>query len=180
MHNNNGRIDKLRAAVDGISKPVYMTDLGQIADYYRDKGEKDWKSATARDLVGIAKNRKGEDMSYRNIRRRFEARGGKEGTGGSKKDIAALGQNLPATSHVPTQNTITVTVRGTVGGKYHSPVTATFSGSDAIAFVNEVYSPGSSGTGMNAYQMIWDDYGVDEDLFEDGDYELEVEGVSAS
>lgn len=185
MHNNNGRVDKLRAAIDGVSRPVFATGYGEVKQAYQDKyGSKNWIGKYIESLGLRTPGVKAKDdkpyLAARRSIERFEKGKQSSSTYASGNNVNEASQKLGAISHMPTQNTITVTVRGKVKGKNHCPVHASFSGADAVAFVNEVYNPGSSGLGMNAFEMIWDDYGVDYDLFEEGDYELEVTGVSAA
>jgi hypothetical protein len=193
MHNNNSRVDKLQTAIDGVSRPIFATGYNEVKQSYQDKyGQKSWIGKYVESLglrtVGVKSK---DDKPYLAARRsieRFEKGKQSSSTYADKETADKAGIKLGAILHVPKQNTINIVVHGTTkelrNGKmvdvHHSPIKASFSGSDAVAFVNEVYNPGSSGTGMNAYQMIWDDYGVDYDLFEDGDYELEVGSVSAT
>ncbi|SRR6266516_7676671 len=101
-----------KSAVERVSTPVYLSTKGEVIDYYKDKyGEKKWTHAIASDLYGTVKNRKGEDVSIKNIQRRFQAeRLAKEGR--SSQQYKQLGEKLPSTGRKPTQDSVNFTVTG--------------------------------------------------------------------
>lgn len=171
----------LQAAIDKVSVETYRTSKTDVIEYYKDQhGESGWRSAIARDLVGIVKNKKGEDVSYRNIRRRFEgtrAESAKATKGG--QDYKALGEKLPSLGRTPKGNSITIIITGTQVADRKAKttrdrrITATFTGTDAYQFVN---NPN--------YRDIWLGYAEGNediaDLLEDGEYAIDVGGVSAA
>ncbi len=168
--------ERLENALNAATHPIYMDTSSQVIDYYKDKyGESGWTRKIAEQIQPYTRNRAGTGpMTLPNIMRNFQ--GGR--TPSRQIDFKTLGQELPPVRRElkPGQTSITITVRGDMhqGPKDYDttePITATatFSGNDAIQFINNP-----------SYEDIYDDYGLDGDLHTDGDYEIAVASVSAS
>src|SRR5260221_9933557 len=143
-----------------------MTNPGDIMEYYKDtypgyktnkKGEtvRDkqgnpialWRTKIASGLVGIAKNKKGENMSLSNISRRYQSNR-EQGTASpkSKSEYAALGKKLPPIGQKLRNGEITLTVKGKQdtgkrGGSRERGITVTPQGSSAIGFIRNPNFP---------------------------------------
>jgi hypothetical protein len=109
---------QLDRARDQITNTVFLSTKAEVTEYYKDAyGAKSWTSRIAKDLHGMIKNKKGENMSVANIQRRFQ--GGRELKAATqsktKGEFAALGKTLPPIRTLK-HDTITVTVRGTQKG----------------------------------------------------------------
>jgi hypothetical protein len=170
------RDDLLRNAIESATAPIYATQKSDIVEYYRENYGKNWTVQAALDLSGAAKG----STAYKSAQRHFQ---------GSRLDAVpktakaqaaqaerfkVLGEKLPPIGRQlkEGQTSITVTVKGTqpnntAAGRQRT-IEVTFSGNQATQFINDPQ-----------YASIWDEYGVEPDLFEDGDYEIEVSGVSA-
>lgn len=165
MANDN---NLFREAIERQTVPTYLSRKADIIEHYRDTyGEKTWKSHLAQDMSGSTDKRSKE---YRSAMRHFQGdRLAKEGRDKSRWE--ALGQTLPSTGRVPTNGTLTFTVTGTqhdpYGGLRDRTITWTMKGASAFDFAN---NPN--------WIDFWDDYDVDPDLMEEGDYEMEVGSVA--
>ncbi len=176
-------------AREAHANPVHIKSRSEYIDYYRDTYGKAGTRKAAESLYGSVKNKKGEDVSVKNIMRQFQSRGGKEQKESAKSAevYQEAGKKLPPTSYTPKQNTITVTVNTVqTGGQYRRDshgnskwvsggerprsFTATFSGPDAYAFVN---NPSLRDV---LKKMGYSDKTID--LFEEGEYKLNVTSVS--
>jgi len=175
--------DMLRDAVNAKTTPVFMSSKADVIDYYRDtyKGQRtdkkgnvtyEWKTKLVNDLIGVAKNKKGEDLSRANISRRFQA--GRESTNATAKgkgEYETIGKKLPPTGRTLKGDEITINIRGTQTDKRQHTrprdISITLSGNAAKAFV------------MNpTFDALWDAFGVDlEDITSDG-YEFVISSVS--
>jgi hypothetical protein len=168
-------MEMLRAAVAAKTEAQYMTPA-QTIEHYRERYGAGWTRKISEDLYGLVKNRAGENVSVKNIQRRFQGqRLASAGAGRSaavyqqlaRKEDLTTGRRLPEG-----QSSITITVQGSQkasrrAGPRPRSVTATFSGPAAYDFIN-----------APDYSDIWEDYGVDAGLFDDGDYAIEVASVS--
>lgn len=137
------------------ANPNYINNRADYAEYYKERYGAKGNRMAAESVYGQVKNSKGENVSVKNIMRQFQSRGGgvpKE----SAKSAAVYqqaGKQLPPTGYTPKQDTIHVTVhttqadgqyrRGADGhthwvaeGTRNRQFSATFSGPDAYAFVN--------------------------------------------
>src|SRR5260221_656415 len=186
------RDDMLRDAIAKNTDPIFMTNPGDIMEYYKDtypgyktnkKGEtvRDkqgnpialWRTKIASGLVGIAKNKKGKKMTLLNTPRRYQSNR-EQGTASpkSKSEYAALGKKLPPIGQKLRNGEITLTVKGKQdtgkrGGSRDREITVTLKGSAAFDFISNPNFPD-----------FWDAFmpgGAD--LFEDGEYAIEVTSV---
>jgi hypothetical protein len=159
---------RLEDALNAKTRPIYMDSKEQVVDYYKDTFGRGWKQKLVHDLAPIA------GVKPKNLERRFDPSRlhspEKKNTG----QYSSLGKQLPPIRRElkPGQNSITITVRGNMhqgpkGGMEPITAKATFSGNDAIMFINDP-----------SYEDIYDDYGLDGDLHVDGDYEIAVASVS--
>lgn len=148
-----------------------MTSKADIVEYYKDTYGQKWTRAIAESLHGSVKNRNGEDVSIKNIQRRFQGdRLEKEMSKRDKGLYEQVGKELPPVGKKLENNTITVTVVGTQGGRTRS-WTATFTGADAYDFADNP-----------DYRTIFNRLGYPPhviDMFE-GDDEYGIEVVSVS
>jgi hypothetical protein len=154
---------RLQAAVALASIPVFMSSKSELMSYYHDHYGKHWKSQIASDLSGTPDKK---SRAYQSAIRNFQGdRLAKEGR--DKTRWQALGEKLPPMSLKPKDNQITITIQGTQQGR-NRIIKVTLSGPQAYAFVNHPN-----------YSDVYEAYGVDGDLFEDGEYAIEVSSVSA-
>lgn len=170
------REEQLTRAAHGAATPVYMTTYSEQREYYKDKyGQRGYIGAMASAYAGTTDKK---SLEYKAARRSIERieKGQYKGFGKTSQyraKVPEVGKQLPPTSYTPKQSEIKVKVTGKQsdghGGTRDRTVEVSLSGPSAYAFVN---SP--------QYTDVWDAYGVDEDLFESGDYELEVETVTVS
>lgn len=161
--------DLLQAAINSATNAVYMTSKEQVVDYYRDTYGRVWKQKLVHDLAPIA------NMKPKNLERRFDPSRIHNEEKRNAEQYKTLGQQLPPIRRElkAGQTSITITVKGDMhqgprGGTEPLAPNATFSGSDAFTFIN---SPN--------FDDIYEDYGMDADLLNDGDYVLDVGSVSA-
>jgi hypothetical protein len=155
---------RLQAAVESATTPVFMSSKHELMNYYQDQYGKNWKSHIASDLSGSPDKK---SRAYQSAIRNFQGdRLAKEGR--DKARWQALGEKLPPVSRMLAGNSITVTVSGTQQGRNRT-IRATLSGSQAYSFVNDPN-----------YNEIYEAYGVDGDMFEGGEYALQVRSVSAA
>lgn len=176
------RQEMLQREIERISKPVYMSSKEEIVRYYQKEypgtGKSGWKQTLIRDTLaakGVTKAGVG-DKEYarqsKNMARRFDPSRLNTPEKKTSKEYQALGKTLPPIARKPTRTSITVQVEGQqkMGkrtGTRDRTIDAKISGADLYHFVNNPQ-----------YSDIWDAYGVDDGLFDDGDYELTVTGVS--
>jgi hypothetical protein len=156
--------DMLQNFVD--SKKEHLSSKQEIIAHFRAEHGDKYRPYAAAAIAGTSDKKSRE---YRSAIRDFQ--GKREGQAGKPGRYEAIGQKLPP---VFKSDKITVTVKGTQardkgdgGGTRSKSITATFEGQKAKDFVA---NPN--------YDEIYDDYEVDPDTFNDGDYELEVNSVS--
>jgi hypothetical protein len=171
---NDHMLERLQAVVNSKTELAYMSNKADIIDFYRDKySTKGWTRAIAQDLHGMVKNRAGEDVSVKNIQRRFQGnRLAKEMSKHDKPLYEQLGKKLPDQGRKLKGDSITIEVKGhqsagTNKGTRDRTIEVTFTGANAHNFINNP-----------SFQDIWEEYGIDPDLFEDGEYELAIYAVS--
>jgi hypothetical protein len=165
----------LQETVDSKFVPVYMTNYDQVKDYYQDQyGDRGWIGKMAEAVAGRntsvpAKQDKPYLAARRSIERYEAGKFKSMKTYGGK--MAGVGRSLPPIGKTLPGNEIKITVRGTQNegksGTRDRNISVTFKGSDAYSFANNP-----------TYADIWNEYGVNPDLFEEGDYAIEVEAVS--
>lgn len=162
----------LQSAVDRHTQPIHMAHYEQLKDYYKDKyGARGWTGAMAQALTGSEK-RSGKEYlaARRSIERHETGQYGKFGKGYSAK-IPEVGKQLPPIGKDVPGGQLTLTVKGTQGdgkgGTRERTITVTFKGPSAYSFANDP-----------SYTDIWGEYGVDEGLFEDGDYAIDIYSVA--
>ena len=180
------REEMLQAAIIAKTDPRYMTSKAQIIEYYRDTypGQKkdkrgeityEWKTRIVSDLQGIAKNKQGEDMSRASIARRFQSgrESGAPTTAKARAEYAAVGQKLPPIGRQLRGDSITFHIQGDQlpgprgGLPRKREFDVSFTGAAAQDFIT---SP--------SFPAMWEAYGVNPELFEAGEYALEVTDVS--
>lgn len=169
------RDDMLREAVVGKMVDVHMTTYEQVKDYYQDKaGARGWIGAMAAALsprqAGVsAKQDKGYSAARRSIERL--EKGQFKNMRKYSPQMAAVGKTLPPIGKKIPGDAITITVKGEQRegkkGTRSRNITVTFKGADAYSFADNP-----------SYGDIWDEYGVDSELFEDGDYAIDVYAVA--
>jgi hypothetical protein len=170
------REDKLQHAIEGVSRPVYLSNKADIVEYLKDTYGKKWTSVGAELRSGTSDTKSRE---YKSAQRSFQ--GGREHstprTAADKESWSKIGRQLPSVSRElkPGKDSITITVQGDQkngkrGGTRPRTIEVTFSGPSAHDFINNPNFPD-----------IWDEYfDGGSEVMEDGDYEVEVTGVSAS
>lgn len=165
--------EMLQNAVNDKLTPVYMTDYGQIKEYLIEKhGQRGWIGAMAQMMSGSASRAK-SDKPYQAARRSIERFEKGQFKSMKSRDVKDVGKQLPPIGKV-LKGDITITVKanqkdGRKGTRDRS-FTATFTGMDAQNFVREP-------TFRDIYEQL--DYPEDViDMFEDGDYELDIYSVA--
>lgn len=157
----------LQAAVDRQYHPVYMTGKAEIVEYYKDTYGQKWTHKIAEALHGSIKNKQGEDVSIRNIQRRFQGERATKGEGRSSVSYRNLGKELPSIGKKLDGNQLTITVKGKRpdGRSFH--LTTTFKGTDAYTFADNP-----------DYGDLWEEYMGDRETFDSEAYGIEVSSVS--
>lgn len=165
----SAQFEMLQRAVDAKTDPVFLTSKSEIWEYYLDRNKEDRSKAASEAARALSGESSGK--AYRNARRNFEGSRTSPKKGDTPK-WREFGKQLPPVSRSPKGGEITITVKGKQAlGKRGEPrdrkITVTLRGPDAYKFANEP-----------DFRDIWDAYGggVD-DLFEDGDYEIDVYAV---
>lgn len=163
------RDEQLQNVVNEKSEDVFMRSKADIWNYYLDKHNGDKRAAAsdaARDLSGESSGK-----GYRSARRNFEGSRATAITRGETAKWREFGKELPSIGKHAIGDSITVTVKGTQkmgkSGTRDRTITVTFTGANAQGFIDNP-----------SFRSIWDEYGVDPDLFEDGDYALDVQAVA--
>jgi hypothetical protein len=171
------REDMLRTAINSATMPIYATQKADIVEYYQEKYGKNWTVQAALDLSGAPKG----STAYKSAQRHFQGSRLNAQPKTAKAQAAAaeryktLGEKLPPIGRTlkPGRDSITVTVRGTQdNGRPQGrerKIKVSFSGSNATQFINDP-----------DFLSIWDAYDVDPGTFDDGEYEIDVSGVSAA
>ena len=171
------REEMLQAAIERKTDPIFMQSRSAVISYYQDAYGAAWKSHAAAAIAGTTDKK---SRAYKSASRQFQMdkRTGQERykservTPATKEKYQALGQELPPIGRSLRKNSITLTVKGDQkagkrGGTRERTITVTFSGSEGQDFIT---SP--------TFRAIWRAYGVDEELFEEGDYAIDVSSVS--
>lgn len=172
--------ERLEQAVEANSTPIYATSYHDVREEYVSKyGQRAWigeyiKGAGLRN-PSIARAR--DDKPYLAARRsleRFEKGQNKSSALASPTVAERAGKQLPPIARAPIGGQIRIVVKGTQqsgykrgGGIRSKTVDVTFKGSDAVEFVNNP-----------TYEAIWDEYSVEPDQFDDGEYELTINSVN--
>lgn len=167
--------DKIRAIADSVSNPVYMGSKAEMVDALKDKYGKSWTSHAA---SIISNNAPKGSTEYKSAMRHFQGeRLNKEFTSRSAGKGERLAKSLPPVGYTPKSDSITVTLKGTQkannrGGTRERTFTATFSGADAVKFVNnpsarEIFRQHFINKGE--LDAIADSLA---DMFDDGDYAM--------
>jgi hypothetical protein len=163
MPNDN---NLFRAAIERQTTPTYVRSKADIIEHYRDTyGEKDWKSHLASDLAGTTDKKSKE---YKSAIRHFQGDRLEKAAGRSAAPrFEAVGKQLPPVSVTPKDGTLTFTVGGSqsdpYGGHRNRTINHSMTGTTAYDFAN---NPN--------WQDFWEDYDVDADMMEDGEYEFSV------
>ncbi|SRR6266568_1338828 len=168
--------DRLNEAVESKTEAAYLSNRIDIAESYQDKYGLNWRKHIVDDILRV-----NPELKRASVQRQFQhdKRTGQDrylGAGrmsGSTKSIyESLGKTLPSTGRKLKGDSITVTVQGkqsmgTRGGTRDRTITVTFKGANAQKFINDP-----------SYRDIWSEFGVEPDLFEDGDYAIDVYSVA--
>jgi len=158
----------LREAALSASNPGYtLTTKAEVIDLYKDKyGIKTWNSHLASDIAGTSDKK---SKAYKSAIRNFQ--GDRLDKAGKGVKWAEIGSKLSAPLRTPKSETLTITIKGTQLTSRKTfrdrQITVTLKGDAAKNFVNNP-----------TYADIYEEYGVDDGLFDDGDYELGVASVS--
>lgn len=169
----------LRNAIANSSDttPVFATSYNDVREYYQDNykklGYRSWIGAYATALTGQSRGKE-----YRAARRSVEMyESGRQKTSVYAKEekATAVGAQLPPVAYELKGNSITISIdgdqkdiRGGVETSQPRHIDVTFRGNDARQFV---LNP--------TWADVWEEWGVPEELAEDGDYEVAVSRVSA-
>lgn len=164
------RDDLLNTAIRAKTDPIHMSTKAQIWEYYLDQNEGNKTKAASAAAQALSGQTSGKE--YRNQRRNFE--GNRINQLGDKPKWKAFGTQLPEIGRKLKGDSLTLTVKGKQGiykkgkrtGTRERTIEVTFKGANAQGFIEDP-----------SYYSIWDEYGVDADLFDEGDYEIEVYAV---
>ncbi len=171
---------KLEDNVHKRATPIYASTYGDVRDIYREKyGKKEYIGQMALALSGASSKK---DKAYLAARRSIERVEKGQYKGFAAKyaaKVPEVGEQLPVQSYQP-KGDVTITIKahqvtsmkgGRPQGHREREFTATFSGSDAYAFVNE---PNDSE--MLADILRYNDYPEDliDDFVGEGDYALDI------
>ncbi len=168
--------EMLQAAIDRKTDPVYRSSKASVIDYYQDTyGAKNWTRRIAEDLYGTVKNRQGQNVSVSNIMRRFQGTRASAGEGRSGAVYQELGKKLPSVGRRLRGNELVITVEGKQTGakgrgERDRTLEATLKGSNAQQFIANP-----------SFYDLWElseEYSGLGELFEDGDYAIDVYAVS--
>lgn len=165
-------MNKLQAAVNAKTDPVYLATYDQLRDYYKDNFRSDqWIGAMAQAVSGSDK-RSGKE--YKAARRSIERHESGQYKGFKPVYVSgfqAAGMKLDPISRNPKGGMVSITVHGNqydnVPSHKGRNINATFGGSEAYAFANNP-----------SYEAIWNAYGVHPEYFEEGSGEMEIVSVS--
>jgi hypothetical protein len=156
--------DQLQRAIDQVTEPYteYMSTWDEIKDYYQDNyAEHKWIGALVGDLTGRTP---ADGRTYYSDRRRIErwndgtTRPGKV----SKEALADLGKRLPPKRRGVPPGGININIRGTFyvskrDGRRYRDIAVHMDELQAFDFVNDP-----------SYEAIFEEYGVDGDMFAGG------------
>jgi hypothetical protein len=169
--------DMLQGAIDSKTDPVFMASRAAVTDYYQDTYGTNWKSHAAAAIAGTTDK---SSRAYKSASRQFQMdkRTGQERykservTADTRARYESVGKTLPPVGRKLQGDSITITVTGTQKagkgkGTRERTINVTLKGANAQDFINNP-----------SYGDVWEEYGVDADLFDDGDYAIDVSSVA--
>lgn len=172
------RDEMLQRAIIAKTDPVYMQSRSAVIGYYQDTYGAAWKSHAAAAIAGTTDKK---SRSYKSASRQFQMnkQTGQERyksekmTAATREKYQALGQKLPPIGRKLRDNSITFHIKGDQQPGPRGGLTrkrefdVSFSGAAAQDFIT---SP--------SFEALWEAYGVNPELFEAGEYALNVTDVS--
>ncbi|SRR5260221_385741 len=168
MVRSKGDYDALSQAAHDKSSPMYMKSYGELKDYYQDKyGNRGWMGALAQAIAGSDARSGKEYLAARRAVERREA-GTHQGFGKEyTAKVPEVGKQLPPTHYEAKGGQVSFTIRGEQQGRGERDIKVTLRGDAAYDFVNNP-----------SYDKLWSAYGVAPELFDDGDYALDITSIS--
>lgn len=148
----------------------------ELKEYYKNEyGERGWIGAYAQAVTGSERKSGGKYLAARRSIEKYEK-------GMNKTSVYASGEKVQAiSSKIPVKQEVNVPIKLTIVGKQGEIKNGVRTTSDRT--INMSISPETATKivkGKGGWSDIWDDYGVNDELFEDGDYKYEAESVTAA
>lgn len=168
--------ERLQQAINDKTDPVFLEKRSAIVDHYQDTYGANWKTHIVNDILRLdptAKKASIQRQFQYDSRTGQERYKGEKVTASTRERYESLGKELPPVGRKLQGDSITITVKGEQalgekhgGGTRDREIEVTLTGANAQEFINNP-----------DYRSIWDEYGVDPDLFDKGDYAIAISSV---